>query len=207
MTATVPVVEPAVDPAVPQPPFGWTVSVPTDWVRLDTAPATWARSAGRLVTERFAARTAAERRVAYGVVEQLVADCQRARAAVSMLLLGRMSTGATGSAGLHLGWYDSAPEPAGLAAVRDALPRTGISEQVATPAGPALLHVDVAMTVPPGGGARVRSEVRQLFLPFPGTTWTAVVSAATGHPELHRVVAEVVLAVGRGIRIRTGAAS
>ena len=111
MTATLSVV----DPAVPQPPCGWTVSVPADWTRLDTAPATWARSAGRLVTERFAGRSAAERRAAYGVVEQLVADCQRARAALSLLRLGRMSTGAVGSAGLHLGWYDSAPEPAGLA--------------------------------------------------------------------------------------------
>jgi hypothetical protein len=196
------------DPAVPQPPFGWSVSLPADWVRLDTAPATWRRSATRLVDDRYAGRTlrAAERRAVFGVVEQLVADCQRAGAALSLLQLGRMSTGAVGSAGLQLGWYGSAPEPASLATVRDSLPRTGVVTDVDTPAGRALLHVDVAMTVPLGGTTRVRSEVRQLFLPLPATCWTAVVSAATGHPELRRMLADVVLAVGRSIRVQDGAA-
>jgi hypothetical protein len=190
------------DPGVPHPPFAWSVGLPSDWALLDTDPASWQRSATRLLDERFAGRglRAAERRAVLGVLEQLVADCQRAGAALSLLRLGRLSTGAVGSAGLHLGWYDSAPEPATLAPVRDGLPRTGVTEQVSTPAGTALLHVDVAVAVPPGTASRVRSEVRQLFLPLPGTSWTAVLSAATGHPELHRVVAEVILAVGRSIR-------
>jgi hypothetical protein len=189
------------DPTVPHPPFAWSIGLPADWALLDTNPASWQRSAIRLLDDRFAGRTlkAAERRAVHGFLEQLVADCQRAGAAFSVLQLGRLSTGAVGSAGLHLGWYDSAPVPAGLAAVRDGLPRTGVVEEVTTSAGTALLHVDVAVSVPPGTTTRVRSAVRQFFLPLPGTTWTAVLSAATGHPELHRVLAEVVLAVGRSI--------
>jgi hypothetical protein len=72
-------------------------------------------------------------------------------------------------------------------------------EEVETPIGPGLLHRDVASTVPPGGLTRVRSTVLQLFLPVPGTTWTAVLSAATPHPEMEQVLTDVIVAVGRSI--------
>jgi hypothetical protein len=110
-----------------------------------------------------------------------------------------MSTGTVGSAGLHLAWFDSAPAPAGLAVVRESLPRTGTVAEVDTPVGPALLHRDTAVTVPPGGLTRIRSTVLQLFVPVRTTTWTAVLSAATPHPELERVLNEVMIAVARSL--------
>jgi hypothetical protein len=154
-----------------------------------------------MVDDRFAGRRvrAAERRQVLEFVEQLVADCQRSGAALSMLQLGRMSTGTVGSAGLHLGWFDSAPDPAGLVLVREVLPTTGTVKEVDTPCGPALLHRDTASTMPPGGLTRIRSTVLQLFLPIDGTTWTAVLSAATAHPEMERVVDEVIVAVAGSI--------
>ncbi|WP_416904811.1 hypothetical protein [Micromonospora echinospora] len=185
----------------PHPPFPWTVAIPSDWVLLDTNPESWQRNAERIVDDRFHGRRlrAAERRAVLDFLEQLVADCQRAGAALSMVQLGRMSTGAVGSAGLHLGWFDSAPQPAGLALVRQSLARTGTVEEVETPRGPGLLHRDVAFTVPPGALTRVRSTVLQLYLPLRGTTWTAVLSAATPHPELERVLADVIVAVARAV--------
>lgn len=189
------------NPNVAHPPFAWVIGIPSDWMLLDTNPQSWQRSAERMVDDRFAGRRirAAERRQVLDFVEQLVADCQRSGAALSMLQLGRMSTGQVGSAGLHLGWFDSTPDPAGLVLVREALPTTGTVEEVQTPCGPALLHRDTATTVPPGGLVRVRSTVLQLFLPVEGTTWTAVLSAATAHPELERVVDEVIVAVAGSI--------
>ncbi|MGC4807026.1 hypothetical protein [Micromonospora sp. DT233] len=189
------------NPHAPHPGFAWLIGIPSDWALLDTNPESWQRSAARLVDDRFLGRRlrAAERRAVLDFVEQLVADCQRAGAALSLVQLGRLSTGAVGSAGLHLGWFDSAPQPAGLALVRQTLPRTGTVEEVEAPAGPGLLHRDVASTVPPGGLARVRSTVLQLFLPLPGTTWTAVLSAATPHPEMDQVLTDVIVAVGRSI--------
>ncbi|MFI6820454.1 hypothetical protein ACIBJE_05795 [Micromonospora sp. NPDC050187] len=177
------------------------IAIPSDWVLLDTNPESWQRNAERIVDDRFHGRRlrAAERRAVLDFLEQLVADCQRAGAALSMVQLGRMSTGAVGSAGLHLGWFDSAPQPAGLTLVRQSLPRTGTVEEVETPRGPGLLHRDVAFTVPPGALTRVRSTVLQLFLPLPGTTWTAVLSAATPHTELEGVLAEVIVAVARAV--------
>jgi hypothetical protein len=197
------------DPAAPHPSFPWAIGVPPDWALLDTAPASWARSAVRLVDDRFGAGSLrpAERRAVLGVVEQLVSDCQRAGAALSLLLLGRLPDGTVGSAGLHLGWYDSAPDPAGLAPVQDSLPRTGTVEDVATPIGPALLHTDTALIVPPGTARRVRSRVLQLFLPLPDTTWTAVLSGSTGHPGLHRPLEGAVREVGRSLRRWTGEAA
>ncbi|WP_431913192.1 hypothetical protein [Micromonospora carbonacea] len=189
------------NPHAPHPGFAWFVGIPSDWALLDTNPESWQRSAVRLVDDRFLGQRlrAAERRAVLDFVEQLVADCQRAGTALSLVQLGRMSTGAVGSAGLHLGWFDSGPQPAGLALVRQTLPRTGTVEEVETPIGPGLLHRDVASTVPPGGLTRVRSTVLQLFLPVPGTTWTAVLSAATPHPEMEQVLTDVIVAVGRSI--------
>jgi hypothetical protein len=189
------------NPNVAHPPFPWLIGIPSDWFLLDTNPQSWQRSAERMVDDRFAGRKirAAQRREVLTFVEQLVADCQRSGAALSLLQLGRMSTGAVGSAGLHLGWFNSAPDRAGLALVREVLPRTGTAEEVDTPCGPALLHRDSASTTPPGSLTRVRSTVLQLFLPVEGTTWTAVLSAATPHPEMERVLDEVIVAVARSI--------
>jgi hypothetical protein len=204
MTAPAPA---ALDPHAPHPPFPWTLDLPPGWARLDTAPATWARSAVRLVDGRLGGRELrpAERRAVLGVVEHLVGECQQAGAVLSLLLLGRLPDGTAGSAGLHLGWYDSAPGPAGLALVQDVLPRTGTVEEVATASGPALLHTDSVLTVPPGTARRVRSRVLQLFLPLPDTTWTAVLSGSTAHPDLQRPLDEAVRAVGASLRTDPGA--
>jgi hypothetical protein len=182
------------NPGAPHPEFAWFIAIPSDWAMLDTHPESWQRSAARLVDDRFFGQRlrAAERRAVLDFVEQLVADCQRAGATLSLIQLGRMSTGTVGSAGLHLGWFDSAPQPAGLALVRQ--------EEVEAGVGPGLLHRDIASTVPPGGLTRVRSTVLQLFLPLPGTTWTAVLSAATPHPEMEQVLADVIVAVAGSIR-------
>jgi hypothetical protein len=189
------------NPNAPHPPFPWLVGIPADWILLDTNPESWQRNAQRMVDDRFYGKRlkAAERREVLAFVEQLVADCQRAGAALSMIQLGRMSTGAVGSAGLHLGWFNSAPDPAGLALVRETLPRTGTVEEVQTPVGPGLLHKDSASTVPSGGTTRIRSTIWQLFLPVAGTTWTAVLSAATPHPEMELTLNSLIVAVAQSI--------
>lgn len=201
MTGPLPAEQLSLNPDVTHPPFPWLIGIPSRWALLDTNPASWQRSAARLVDERFAGRSlkAAERRGVLGFVEQLVADCQRANATLSMIQLGRMSTGAIGSAGLHLAWFDSRTEPASLALVRQSLPRSGLVEEVSAAAGPGLLHTDHASIVPPGATTRVRSQVLQFFLPLPGSTWTAVLSAATPHPEMEAMLRELIIEVGGSI--------
>ncbi len=202
MTQPPPAEQLSLNPDVTHPPFPWLIDIPSTWALLDTTPASWQRSASRLVDERFAGRslTAAQRRGVRGFLEQLIADCQRAGATLSMIQLGRMSTGAIGSAGLHLAWFDSRTEPASLALVRQILPRSGVVEEVGTPSGPGLLHTDQASSVPPGAAARVRSQVWQFFLPLPASTWTALVSAATPHPEMETMLRELVVAVASSIQ-------
>lgn len=198
MTGMLPPIERiAFNPHAPHPPFSWYVSIPSAWALLDTNPATWQLSVTRLVDERFAGRSlrAADRRAVHTFLEQLVADCQRAGTVLSMVQLGRMSTGEVGSAGLHLAWYHSGHQAASLAMVRESLPRSGLVEEWDTPVGTALLHVDQAATTPPGGTLRIRSRVQQVYLPLPDTTWTAVLSAATPHPEMHTVLDDVLKAV------------
>jgi hypothetical protein len=57
----------------------------------------------------------------------------------------------------------------------------------------------VASIVPPGALARVRSTVWQLFVPVAGTTWTAVLSAATPHTELEHVLETLIVSVAQSI--------
>jgi hypothetical protein len=194
------------NPDATHPPFAWLIGIPADWALLDTNPTSWERSAERLVDDRFFGRklAAADRRAALDFLEQLVADCQRADAILSLVQLGRLASGAVGSAGLHLGWFDSSPNPAGLTLVREALPTTGTATEVETVSGPGLLHRDVASIAPPGTFTRVRSTVFQLYLPLDGTTWTAVLSAATPHPELEPVLENVIVAVAKSIRREGG---
>jgi len=191
------------NPNVPHPPFPWRIGIPSDWALLDTHPQTWERSARRLVDDRFHGRklSAAERRAVLGFLEQLVADCQRSGAALSMIQLGRLSSGAVGSAGLHVAWYNSAPDLAGLAPVRQILPRSGTVTEIETPNGTGLLHADAISTVPPGARERVRSMVFQLFLPLAGTTWTMVFSSATPHPEMEPVLNQLMIAMAQSVEL------
>jgi hypothetical protein len=201
MTGPLPSEDLKLNPNVPHPPFEWLIGLPADWSLLDTNPESWQRSAERLVDDRFHGRKlpAAERRGVLGFLEQLVADCQGAGAALSLVQLGRMSTGQVGSAGMHLGWFNSAPNLASLALVREALPQSGLVYTVDTSCGPALLHRDEASSLPPGGTTRVRSVVWQIYVPVPETTWTALLSAATPHPEMHPAVEDAIVAVARSL--------
>ena len=185
------------DAAVPHPPFGWSVGVPGGWALLDTAPATADDSAARLVDGRFPGLAPAERRGVLGVLAELATDCRQAGAALSVLRLGRLRTGVLGAAGLHLGWHRG---PVELGTLRAALPRTGLVEDVGTPVGTALLHADVVRTPRPGTADLLGVRTVQLFLPVPRTSWTAVLSAGTAHPELYGVLPAVVRAVARSLR-------
>lgn len=201
MTGVAAVLPARLDPSAPHPPFGWSIDLPADWALLDTAPPSWRRSAERLVDDRFDGDRLSrpERRGVLDVIEALVGDCQRAGTVLSVLQLGRLASGGVGSAGLQLAWYDSAPEPAGLAAARRAVPHRGTAVEVPAATGPALLHEDRMSVVAPGTAQRVALTTHQVFVPVHPTTWTAVLSTASAHPELTGTLRELVLTVAASI--------
>jgi len=190
------------NPGAAHPAFAWQVALPTDWAFLDTHPSSWQRSLDRLVDDRFAGQRlkSAERRELLRNLADLVATCQRAGTLVSLVQLGRLSNGGVASAGLHLAWYDSAPDPAGLTTVRQALSRQGTVEEVPTPGGVALLQRDHLSMVPPGTTSRVGLTSVQAFLPMAGTTWTVAVATAGAQPELLPMLRELVIAIVSSIR-------
>lgn len=83
----------ALDPNAPRPPFPIALRLPSAWSILDTDPQTWERSAERMIDTTFhgSRLPAGERRQVMGFFEQLVADCQRAGASVSLILVGRLA--------------------------------------------------------------------------------------------------------------------
>ena len=190
------------NPGVTHPPFAWSVDLPADWALLDTHPQTWRRSAERLLDERFAGTRLSrpERRGVLDFLEQLVADCQRAGTALSVVALGKLGSGGVGSAGLHLAWHDCAPRAADLAQARRAVPDRGTASEVAAATGPALLHVDRMSVVPPGTATRVPLASYQVFVPLVPTSWLAVLSTASAHPELSDALRALVVAVAASVR-------
>jgi hypothetical protein len=189
------------NPDAVHPPFAWQVALPADWTVLDTHPATWQRSLERLVDDRFAGQRlkAADRRQVLGFLDELVAACQRASTLISLVHIGRLASGGVASAGLQLAWYDSAPEPAGLAWVRQAAGRQGVVEEITTPAGTALLQQDRLSITPPATANRVSVRSLQVFLPLVGRTWTAVAATAGAHPEMQPFLRDLVITVAGSI--------
>jgi hypothetical protein len=190
------------NPEAAHPPFAWQVALPSDWAVLDTHPSSWQRSLDRLVDERFAGQRlkSAERRELLRALADLVATCQQAGTLVSLVQLGRLSSGGVASAGIHLAWYDSAPDLASLTTVRQALSRQGTVEEVPTPGGVALLQRDHLSMVPPGTTNRVGLTSFQAFLPLPRTTWTVAVATAGAQTELLPMLRELVIAIVSSIR-------
>lgn len=173
------------NPDVPQPPFPVWMGLPADWSLLDTNPGTWRRSAETMVDTTFRASRlrGPERREVLEFFEQLVADCQRAGAALSLIQVGRREAGGAASVGIHLAFGDEG-RPSSLARVHDSLPRSGTTTEVESGVGPAVLQRDRMTMIAPGATEVVALTSLQVFIPIPHTTWTAIFATATAFPEL-----------------------
>lgn len=193
--------EVALNPDAPQPPFPLYLDLPRTWTLLDTNPSTWERSAQGMLdtTFRRSKLSARERREVMGFFDQLVADCQQAGAALSLIQVGRLSAGGAASLGIHLAFGEDA-QPAGLAAVQDSLPRNGTTTEVDSGVGPALMHSERMTMVPPGATELVALTSIQIYVPIPDTTWTAVFATASAYPELTEPVERLLRAIVASFR-------
>ncbi|MTD15258.1 hypothetical protein GIS00_15050 [Nakamurella sp. YIM 132087] len=189
------------DPAAPRPPFPLWMRLPAEWSLLDTNPATWQRSAEELVRTSFGGGKlpAAERRGVLSVLEDLVADCQRAGSALNLVTVGRLKAGTAFSAGIHVAFAGD-ERPATLGRVQDVLSRSGTTTEIGTASGPALLHRDRSTMVVPGTATIAALTNLQIFLPFAGTTWTAVLSTSSAFDELTPRLEALVREMAAGIR-------
>jgi len=190
------------NPDAAHPPFRWHVALPSEWAILDTHPSSWERSLEGLVDDRLAGQRlkAAERREVLQFLGTLVGDCQRAGAVISLVQIGRLGNGTVGSAGLHVAWYDSSPDRASLALIHQAVGRHGVTAEIDTPAGQALLQRDHVSIAPLGSTTRRGSTTLQVFLPLTASTWTAVVATAAAHPEMVPMLRDLVVTVAGSIR-------
>jgi hypothetical protein len=192
------------NPDVASPPFAWEVALPDEgsWAWLDTHPSSWQRSVDRLVDDRLAGTRlrAAERRAVIANVGDIVSAAQQAGALLSLIQIGLLESGKLGTAGLHIAWYDSTPDPADLAMVRRAISNQGTVERHDTSAGVVLLQRDSRLVLPPGHESKVRVTSLQAFLPVPDRCWTAAIATAGAHAELTEVLHGIVLAVASSIQ-------
>ena len=188
------------NPDVSFPPFPLWLRIPASWSRLDSNPETWRRSAEQLVDGAFRGSrlSARDRRTVLEMLEGLVADCQRAGAALSLLTVGRRASGGAASFGLHLA-FASDGRAASLGRVHDMLPRSGTTTDLATGCGPAVMHRDRVTMVVPGTAEIVALSSIQIFLPITGTTWTVVLSTASAVAELTGPLEELLRAVAESI--------
>jgi hypothetical protein len=188
------------DAEVSFPPFPLWLRIPGSWSRLDSNPQTWRRSAEQLIDGAFRGSrlSARDRRSVLEMLEGMVADCQRAGAALSLLTVGRRASGGAASFGLHLA-FASDGRPTSLGRVHDMLPRSGTTIELATGCGPAVLHRDRVTMVVPGTAEIVTLSSIQIFLPIRETTWTVVLSTASAFADLTGALEELVCAVAESI--------
>jgi hypothetical protein len=189
------------NPEVPFPPFPVWMRVPATWSRLDSNPGTWRRSADDLIDTTFRGSRvpARERREIVALLEGLVADCQRAGAALSLITVGRRAAGGAASFGLHLA-FASDGRAASLGRVHDILPRTVVTSEIITGVGPAVMHRDRMTMVVPGTAEIAALTSVQVFVPIPGTSWTVILSTASAYPELTDPLESLIRAAAHSIR-------
>jgi hypothetical protein len=190
------------NPDVPYPPFPIWMRVPSGWPQLDSNPGTWQRSAQNLINTawRGSHLSAKERRDVLALIEGLVADCQRAGAALSLITVGRLPAGGAASFGMHLAFAGDG-RPASLGRVHDTLPRTGVVTGIPTNSGPAVLHRDRTTMVVPGTAAIAALTSLQIFVPLPHTGWTVVLSTASAFPELTDALESMLRSMAESISI------
>lgn len=189
------------NPDAPRPPFPLFMDLPATWSMLDTNPSSWERSAQTMIDTTFRGSRLAgkERREVTAFFDQLVADCQQAGAALSLIQVGRLQQGGAASLGIHLAFGDEG-QPASVEMVRDTLPRNGIAREVSSGVGPAVLHSERMTMVPPGATELVALTSIQIFVPIPGTTWTAVFATASAYPELTEPVEQLLIRIVESFR-------
>jgi hypothetical protein len=190
------------DPDAPRPPFPLWMQMPGAWSLLDTHPSTWKRSAQQLIdtTWHGSGLPAAEKRTVLKVLEDLVADCQRAGAALNLVILGQLEPGTAFSAGIHLAFAGDR-RPASLGRVHDMLGSGGTTVEIDTASGPAVLHRSRSTMVVPGTAKIVAMTTAQVFLPFPGTNWTAVLSTSSAFPALTEPLVALLRRIAASIRL------
>lgn len=190
------------NPDATYPPFPVYLAVPTTWTLLDTNPATWQRSAERMVDETFHGSrvTGKERRQVIGFFGQLVEQCQQAGSALSILQVGRLREGVAASLGVHIAFVDEQTEST-VGRIRDSLPRTGTVVELDSGVGPALQRSERTTFMPPGSGELVSMTSIQIFAPIQGTSWTVVLATASAHPELTEPVTMLLQNIAVSLRL------
>ena len=190
------------NPDAAYPPFPVYLAVPTTWTLLDTNPASWERSAERMVDETFhgARVTGKERRQIIGFFGQLVEQCQQAGAALSILQVGRLREGVAASLGVHIAFVDEQTEST-VGRIRDSLPRTGTIVELDSGVGPAIQRSERSTFMPPGSGQLVSMTSIQIFAPIQGTSWTVVLATASAYPELTEPVTDLLQNIAVSLRL------
>lgn len=190
------------NPDATYPPFPVYLAVPTTWTLLDTNPATWERSADRMVDETFHGSrvTGKERRQIIGFFGQLVEQCQQAGSALSILQVGRLREGVAASLGVHIAFVDEQTEST-VGRIRDSLPRTGTIVELDSGVGPALQRSERTTFMPPGSGELVSMTSVQIFAPIQGTSWTVVLATASAHAELTEPVTMLLQNIAISLRL------
>lgn len=192
----------ALNPEAPFPPFPVYLSVPATWTVLDTNPATWQRSAEQMIDTTFQGSkvTGRERRQIVSFFGEVVAHCQQAGTALSLLQVGRLREGVAASLGIHLAFVDEKHESS-LGAIRDSLPRTGTAVEIPTAVGPALQHSERSTFLPPGATELVAMTSIQVFVPLPSSTWTLVLATSCAHPELTEPLTLLMQRIAASVRL------
>ncbi|MFI0352910.1 hypothetical protein [Actinomadura sp. 9N407] len=189
-----------------RPPFAFRVEVPDDWTVFDTAPETWRHSAKALVSG--GELTPAQRRGAMRILQDVAESAQLVGVCVSAVKLARDRERRIFWGTLSLTWYDSKPIEPDLAFLEIVVGKRDRRQifECDLAAGLIIRGRTVWADPLPGIMTEGRTYDTQIYLPMPGTTWTALFSgstAAAAHADLmEKLVRRMALSLKPDLPVR-----
>jgi hypothetical protein len=194
---------------VGRPPFGFRVSGPDDWLRLDTEPNEWQPSVQRIFAnsrDGLGRLSASERRELRELLESVVIAAQETGVILTLVKLARADMQGDGPlfcGNLSLSWYESAPVEADMSFCRLVAGDAEDLEEFEGAAGPALLRCETVRHQEPWSsmfpGERAFSA--QGLVPIEGTFWTALVSGMVNSTEHADLMRKLVRRMAGSIRV------
>lgn len=191
------------DPGATRPSFLWKVSLPTNWIYVNTHPEASIHQV-QSIAEDFIPGRRFRRSEQKQIARQLQATIDAARKGrylLTLILPGLNEKSEPSAATLFLRWYDSAPDYSSIGTVQRAFEAsTALVEEQSSSQGSAYLTAaNVTQTGPLSD--RRSAYHRQAFIPVADTTWTLVASGTTPDADTDKDMAAVITRIANSVEV------
>lgn len=194
-------------PDAPRPRFPWRASLPSSWIYLNTHPDS-SKFQTQLIAENYIPGhrfSRSEQKLIVRQLEETISAARKSKVLLALIQPGVDSNGQPTAATLLLRWYDSSPDYASLATVKEAMSNQTASAhtevtECTTPQSVAYLMTSRVQNT---GSITERRQIfhQQAFLPLPASTWTLVISGSTPDADSNAAMRDIVIRITNSVGV------